>query len=479
MMLSLAGGGAGVVVARWGTALLVHVISTQRTPVFLDLALNWRMMAFTAAVVILTSLVFGMLPALRSTRVPLAGVTRGTSATAQGQPAVGTRTWIVAAQIALSLTLLVTAGLCLRTFGSLVRLELGFDKHNVLLVAANLQSTTIGVPHHLETFDAIESRLAALPGVVAAGRSHITPLGGGGWNDEVHTDSPLAPTGEPESRMNFISPGYFAAMRMALRKGREFTKADAGAAPWVVIVSDSFARKFYGSIDPIGHVIRIPKTTGELGPPIQIVGVVADATYLSLREPKHATAFFPITQIPQPELEDTFALRTSGPPETLVAAAEAAVAAVNPEIPLTFATLEQRVDDAMVTERLLAMLSAFFGAMALLLATIGLYGTISYRVALRRSEFGIRKALGAPAESIVRLVVSDVVRILVFGAATGLGIAMLTTSALKKLLFGVEPRDVTAMAGAAVALGIVVLAAGYLPARRAARVEPMTALRCD
>jgi predicted permease len=279
--------------------------------------------------------------------------------------------------------------------------------------------------------------------------------------------------------MNFISPGYFAAMRMVLRKGREFTKADTAAAPGVVIVSDTFARKFYGSIDPIGHLIRIPKTSGELGPPTQIVGVAADATYMSLREPMHATAFFPITQIPQPELEDTFALRTSVPPETLVAATEAAVAAVNPEIPLTFATLEQRVEDAMVTERLLAMLSAFFSAMALLLATIGLYGTISYRVALRRSEFGIRKALGAPAGSIVRLVVSDVVRILVLGTGAGLAVTLMTTSTLQRLLFGVAPRDLTTMAGAAIVLAAVALAAGYLPARRAARVEPMTALRCD
>jgi predicted permease len=437
------------------------------------------MMAFTAAVVILTSLVFGMLPALRSTRVPLAGAFRGMSGTAQGQPAAGTRTWIVAAQIALSLALLVTAGLCLRTFGSLVRLNLGFDKHNVLLVGANLQSTAIPVAQHLETFDAIEARLAALPGVVATGRSHITPLAGGGWNDDVHTDSPLAPRGDPESRMNFISPGYFPAMRMVLQKGRNFTPADSATAPRVVIVSDTFARKFYGSIDPIGHVIRIPKTDGQIGPPIQIVGLVADATYMSLREPMRATAFFPIAQIPEPELEDTFALRTSVRPETVAAAAEAAMADVSPQIPLRFTTLEQRVDDAMVTERLLAMLSAFFGAMALLLATIGLYGTISYRVALRRPEFGLRKALGALPRSITRLVVTEVVRILALGITAGLGLALLTTSAFRTLLFGVEPHDAATMAAAAILLGTVALAAAYLPARRAARVEPMNALRCD
>jgi putative ABC transport system permease protein len=479
LLLSAAGGAAGTLAAGWGTALLVRSISTQQSQIFLDVSPDWRIAAFTAAVVLMTTVTFGVVPAFRSTRVPLTAAVRGAAGIAQGRSDHRARTLIVAAQIALSLALLVTAGLCLRTFGALVHRQLGFDRHNVLLIGADLHATSIDVSQHLATFEAMQARLTALPGVVAAGRSHIVPLGGGGWNDDVRTDNPSAVQGPAEARMNFISPGYFAAMRMTLREGRDIASADTATSARVVVVNQTFARKFYGSIDPIAHMIAIPKTSGELGPQIQIVGVVEDAAYQSLRAPMPATAFFPITQIPEPEMSDTFALRTSVPPETLVAAAEATVASVNPRIPLTFKTLARQVDDAMVTERVVAELSAFFGGMALLLAIIGLYGTISYRVTLRRAEFGIRKALGAAPQSITRLVVSEVARILVVGTVAGLVLSSLATSTLTTLLFGVEPRDWTTMAGAAILLGLVALAAGYLPARRAARADPMAALRCD
>jgi len=479
LLLSLAGGAAGLLAARWGTSLLLNSMSTRQSQVYLDLSPDWRIAAFTAAVVLMTSVAFGVLPAFRSTRVPLTGAARGMAGTVQGRSDRRARTWIVATQIALSLALLVTAGLCLRTFGALVRTNLGFDKHNVLLVGADLHATSIDASQQLATFEAIQARLGAIPGVVAAGRSHIVPLSGGGWNDDVRTDSPVAVQGPPESRMNFISPGYFSAMRMTLREGRDVMSSDTPTSARVVIVNQTFARRFYGSIDPVGHVITVPKTSGESGPPIQIVGLVEDATYQSLRAPMPATAFFPIAQIPEPEMADTFALRTSVPPQTLIAAAESAVASVNGAIPLTFNTLERQVEDAMVTERALAELSAFFGTMALLLAMVGLYGTISYRVTLRRAEFGIRKALGAPAGAITGLVIAEVGSILLLGTIGGLTLSALTTTTLQKLLFGVQPRDAVTMGSAAIVLAIVALAAGYMPARRAARVDPMAALRCD
>jgi ABC-type antimicrobial peptide transport system permease subunit len=189
--------------------------------------------------------------------------------------------------------------------------------------------------------------------------------------------------------------------------------------------------------------------------------------------------FFPIAQIPHPQANDTFAIRTAPRPESLMAAIETAVAQVNREVPLEFTPADQVLEDAMVQERVLAVLSAFFGGMAVLLAMVGLYGTISYRVTLRRAEFGIRKALGAPNGAITGLVVSEIAAILLLGTTAGLVLSALTTSLLDTLLFGIEPRDMTTMAGAAILLGVVALAAGYFPARRASRIEPMAALRGD
>jgi predicted permease len=282
---------------------------------------------------------------------------------------------------------------------------------------------------------------------------------------------------DAESEMIYASPGYFATLRMPILAGRDFTRANSRNAPGVAIVNRAFARKFFGSINPIGRVMRVGKDNGPPQPPIQVIGVVGDAKYLSLREEMPPTAFLPVAQYPEREGWDVFEVRTAIRPASLVRAVETAVAGVSREIPLEFNTLEQQMDDAMVQERLLAMLSVFFGAVALLLAMIGLYGTVNYRVTLRRSEFGIRLALGAQAGGVVRLVIRDVSIILLVGEAAGIGISLVAATALRSLLFGLGPRDATTIIGAALLLGCVALLAGYVPARRAARVDPMVALR--
>jgi putative ABC transport system permease protein len=480
LLLSAAGAATGLLLAHWGTALLVGAISTRRQQIFLDLSPDWRVAGFTAAIALVTGIVFGTLPAIRTTRVPLTGAMRGPGAGPQQEGRGGARAWIVAGQMALSLVLIVTAGLCLRSFMKLARLDTGFDRQHALLVTADLRATGIPVDRYLSTFDAIEARLGTVAGVIAVGRSYVVPLGGGGWNDTVRADAQGVPQGhDGESLMNFVSPGYFAAMRITLVAGRGFGAADGSTAPRVAIVNQAFIRKFFGSIAPIGQDIHVVDTSGKAGSPIQIVGVVSDAKYMRLRETMQATAFFPIAQIPETGFANTFAIRTAARPEASTAAVEAAVGAVSRDVPLRFTTLARVVDDAMVRERLLALLSAFFGGMALLLAMIGLYGTISYRVALRRPEFGIRRALGAPPGSIVRLVIREVTAVLIVGTAAGVALCLVTTSALQTLLFGLGPRDAGTIAGAALLLSIVALAAAYLPARRAARVEPMTALRCE
>jgi len=263
---------------------------------------------------------------------------------------------------------------------------------------------------------------------------------------------------------------------MTLLAGRNFNDRDTKTAPAVVIVNQTLAQRFFPNLNPIGRTFRIVEY-GKPGPPIEVVGVVRDSKYQTLREKTHPTAFFQVTKIPGDGEAETFELRTGVRPSGLVSEVQAAVAGVNKEIPLEFHTLSEQVNDSMVQERMLALLSGFFGTLALLLAMIGLYGTLSYLVAQRQTEFGIRMALGAERGSILRLVMRSVISVLAVGVVAGVGISLAATRVLQQLLFGLGPHDVVTMIAAVAVLSVVALIAGYLPARRAMKVDPMVALR--
>jgi len=479
VILSLAGAAGGVLLAYWGTQLLVRNFSTNTNEFFLDLSPDWRVLVFTAGVAIFAAILFGILPALRSSNSPLVEAMRGGtgSPTQCRSPFLK---WTVASQIALSLVLVVTAGLFLRSFLKLVRLDPGFDEHNLLLVISDLRAVGIKPENRPAIFEEMQSRLRTIPGVISVSRSEDVPLSGRHSRNVILAGAPDAPTGvDAESEMLYNSAGYFATMRMPLIAGRDFTRADAKNAPRVAIVNVAFARKFFSSLDPVGRIIRVGADNGRPKPPVEVVGIVGDAKYMSLREPMPPTVFMPLEQYPEREGRDVFEVRTAFQPASLIRAVVAAVSRVNRQIPLEFNTLKQEADDAMVRDRLLAILSTFFGAVALLLAMIGLYGTVSYRVAMRRNEYGIRIALGAEAGSIVRLVIRDVAILLLAGEAAGIGISLIAESALRKLLFGIGPRDPTTIVISAVFLGFAALAAAYLPARRATNVDPMVALRYE
>jgi putative ABC transport system permease protein len=481
VVLSSGGAFLGILLAHWGEALLVRLISTSRESVFLNLSLDGRVLAFTAGIAVLTGLLFGLLPALRSTGVSLTSAMKGSQALEiERVTRFRARKWIVASQVALSLVLLVAAGLLLRSFVKLATLNIGFDRHNVLLVGTDLGVAKVPPEQQLATYRQIGERLRALPGVVSVGRSKLTPVSGIFWNNTIHTDWSKAVSGDDAlAWFNYISPGFIPTLRMTLLGGRNFAKSDTKTSPAVAIINQTLARRFFPGVNPIGRTFRVDDISGKPGPPIEVVGVVKDSKYGSVREATPPTAFFPAAQVTRHANEDSFELRTAIPPSALIASVQAAVASVNNRIPLEFHTLSRQVDDSMVHERLLAVLSGFFGALALLLAMIGLYGTINYLVTQRQAEFGIRMALGAPPGSILRLVMQDVIAVLAVGVVAGVAISAAATGLLRHMLFDLGARDPLTIGLAVALLAVAALLAGFFPARRATKVDPTVALRYE
>jgi predicted permease len=385
----------------------------------------------------------------------------------------------------------VSAGLLLRSFVKLITLDIGFDRNNVLLVGTHLKPAKVPPERWMATYEEIENRLKALPGVLSVGRSEVTPISGALLEfGDVQSDwlklstSLRSPTRleDPEAPAyaNFISPGYVPTLRMPLLAGRNFTRADLETSSGVAVVNQTFSRRFFPHLNPIGRTFRM-----DLPPqkPFEVVGLIEDLKYYSLREGTQAIVLLPTNQLPAEPMvfgnHETIELRTAIPPSALVAPVRAAVAEVSSAIPLEFHTLAQQVNDSLIQERMLALLSGFFGVLALLLAMIGLYGTFSYLVTQRQREFGVRMALGAAPVAILGLVMRDIIAVLAGGMVAGVLISLAATRVLQQMLFGLGPRDATTMFLAAGVLTAVALLAGYLPARRAMKVEPMVALRYE
>jgi predicted permease len=478
LLLSVLGAVGGLLFALWGSRLLVRFLSTTGGELQLDTAPDLRVLAFTTGVAILTGLMFGLAPALRATGASPSNVLKEHGRGLAGGR-LGLGRVLVTGQVALSLLLLVGAGLFLGTLRNLLSTDLGFSRHNILLVRAAMMQTNVAKQQRPRVYQEIVERLRAIPGVSSASSSVVTPISGSTWNNVVSPEG-YSSKGKFDTLVYFnrVSPGYFATMRTPLLLGRDFSDHDDAGAPKVMLIGESAARKFFGRASPIGKTIRA-ESPGQPGKQdvYQVIGVVKDIKYEEVNENLLLSAYVASAQDTEPWSEVTFEVRTERPVETFIPSVRAAIAEVNRGVSLEFRNFETQVNESLLQPRLVALLSAFFGGLALLLAMIGLYSVTAYGVARRQAEIGIRMALGAQPGSVVWLVLREVAAMLAIGTLLGLGASLAAGRLVASLLYGLHPHDAMPLAVAAIVLGIATGIAAYLPAHRAARLDPMSALR--
>lgn len=474
LLLSSAGALLGLVLAHWGSRLLVRQLSTATNTVFLDLSLDWRILGFTAAVAVATAVLFGTVPALRGTRLQPSDALKAQGRGVIGDGPLGPGHTLVVLQVALSLVLLVGAGLFIRTFSSLAGLNLGFDSRPILVAAVEIPSARIEPAKRPELFRQLLQAAAAIPGVSSAALSEVTPLSNNTWNNLIELpDGPPMPASERLTYFNMLSGGWFQTYGMPMLAGRDFTSADTPGAPPVAIVNEAFAKRFTGGRNPVGTRVRQPHNVDR-----QIVGYVRDAVYESLRDPVPPTLYIPYGQETQLPSSTSVSVRAAGgSPTLLTKPLAAALSQVHGDLIVTLRPLADRVEAAMTQERVVAALSAFFGALALLLAGLGLYGVTSYAVNRRRTEIGIRMALGASPGGVVVLVLRRAAILIGIGIIAGAAVSLWASRFVSPLLFGLQPRDPVTLVAATLLLVTIGVLASWLPARRASRIDPARVLR--
>jgi len=478
LLLVALGGLLGLVFARWGSAFLAGFFATGRERLFVNLPLDTRVLLFTAGVALLTGLIFGLIPALQATRVdPNHALKDGASTSTRARSRFGKS--LVVAQVALSLLLLIGAGLFVRTLHNLKQADVGFQHDGVLTLRVNPAGTAYQGARLTNLWKDVLARVERLPGVRSASLSSLSPLDGDDRGVTV-TIPEFTPSAERDKNigLNQVSPGYFQTFGINVAQGHTFSDNDHESVPKVALLSETAARFYFGDHSPLGAQISFNDSPNVARVLYQVVGVVKDARYGNLRVTDRRRVYLPMLQSLDRLGQLTLAVRAEGKPADLVNAVSNELRAAGSDILLTkIATLNEQVDQSLLQERLVATLSLFFGLLALLLASIGLYGVLSYDVARRTQEIGIRMALGANANRVVRLVLRETLRWVALGVVLGLSLALATTRWVESLLFGLKPHDPLTIGLAVLALLAVAATAGYLPSRRAARVDPMVALR--
>jgi predicted permease len=475
LILAVSGALLGTLLAFGFSRVIVWFISSAQESVKIDLSLDWRVFVFTTFLALFTCAIFDLWPAIRSSQTnPGIALKSGNRGTTQGRERFSFQQTLVVAQIAVSMVLLVGALLFVRSFRNLITYNPGFRENGIILAHVNLSHRKLS---DLDAYDGamreLLSQIRANPGVDSAATTTHIPLNGSTWQFGMRGGDR-----EGSSKFTWISPGYFETMSIPLVAGRQFSdQIDSRNSPHVLIVNQTFARTFFGNDNPIGKTVRTIAEPTYPAAEFQIVGVVRDTKYGSLRDPTPPETFAPSTQFPPGQKAAMVFIHTSIPPERVIPILRESVQQHDPEMDYELFVYQNTVEDTLRQERMMAILSGSFGALAALLTMVGLYGVISYITTMRRNEIGIRMALGADRSSVLGLISTQTLRMLGAGVLLGILISLAATRGASSLLFGLHPNDPLSIIYAAALLVVVALLAGYIPARRASLINPSSALR--
>jgi predicted permease len=483
ILLATIAGAFGLLLARWAEAALVRLVSGGSTLIPLDVRLDSRVLIFTLSVAALTGILFGLVPALRAARLDLNPILKGTSRGITGGSSqtgrVPVAKILVVVQVALSLVLLVVAGLFLRSFNNLARVQIGYDNDHLLYFGVSPLSYGYKGPEVARLLQEIIDRLNALPGVHGATLMENGLFGGGDSNSDISVEGAKPNTAGPQdSRWDMVGPNFFSTTGIPILSGREIGPQDSGRGQRVGLVNQTAARYFFGDANPIGKHVLVKTTLSSSD--FVVIGVVADSKHGSVREKPQRRFYIPFFN-PIGEANSAHILvRTSGDPAVAASTIRAAVKQMAGNLPpLDIETMNERIAQSLTTDRTITELSGVFGPLAMILVCIGLYGVMSYAVTGRTGEIGIRMALGAQRKSVLWLVLRESLLLIVIGVGIGIPAIFGAGQWIGSLLFGVKPADIAALSSAAAILFGAGILACYIPARHATRVEPTVALRYE
>jgi predicted permease len=465
-LLAISGAALGVALAQPLSRLLVTSLDTSQSSIDITIATDWRVLLFAAVAAALTCVVFGTIPAMRGTSVdPITSLKSGERGIAGSRERFSVQRLMVVTQIAVSMVLLVAALLFVHSYRNLMTIDPGMRETGITVGYFGYPTAKIKPENEAEFKRQLIEDVRTVPGVQNAAATTNTPLNGASWSHEVHAGGV-----EASSRFTYVSPSYFATMGISLLSGRNFTDGDTNDAPLVLIVNQAFIRKFLGASQPVGKLIHVMPEPRYPERTYEIVGTIPDTKYNDLRGETPPMAFVPAAEFPVTAQGPGMAMMiaTNGGPAAITAIRRS-IGAKYPEMVLQFSDFQQGIRDNLVGERMMAMLSGFFGMLAAVLVVVGLYGVLSYFVTQRRNEIGIR----------IALVMRDTATMLLLGIALGTALALLAGRAANAMLFGLKAYDAATLAFAIVLLGVIAVLASWLPALKASRLDPVAALRCD
>jgi predicted permease len=478
VLLAAAGSICGLFLAFAISRMLVAFISTGDSKIFLDLGMDWRVLGFATGLAVLTTILFGLAPAFRATRMePAALLQSGSRGMTGNRKRLGLRRILVVAQVGLSVVLLMGALLFARSLRNLTTLNIGFQQNGILITSVDFKRLHVPESSFVEYKRQLVKSVKAIPGVESAANGTMVPFGGETWNNDVILEGSEQDAGVVWE--NFLGPGYFQTLGMPLLAGRDFDDRDTANSPKVAIVNQAFVRKILKGADPLGKRFRIHEAPGKPRPLYEIVGVTGDVKFQDMHEEYFPFMYFPETQQEGLGPDDQIVIRSSLPLGSLMASVKQAMNAVNPGIDLDFKVFKTQVHNSLMQDELMATLSGFFGFLAALLAAIGLYGVISYMVLQRTKEIGIRMAIGAGRGDVVAMILKEAGILTAAGLVIGTTLALASAQVVKSLLYGLKPRDPLTMVLAVVTLASVAAFASFLPAYRASRLDPLKALHYE